>query len=105
MFGPYYAACCATCSTIADGFNGFVVHLANHDVTLLAVSRAPLAKLQAYKRRMGWTFPRASSFGSDFNHDFNASFTEEQQREGGIEYNYRREPAWQVRSDEGMASR
>ena len=75
---------------IADGFNGFAVHLANHDVTLSAVSRAPLAKLQAYKRRMGWTFPWASSLGGDFNFDFNVSFTEEQQREGGIEYNYRR---------------
>ena len=90
MFGPDYKAGCATCSTIADGFNGFAVHLAHHDVTLMAVSRAPLAKLQAYKRRMGWTFPWASSFGSDFNADFNVSFTEEQQREGGIEYNYER---------------
>ena len=90
MFGPDFTAGCATCSTIADGFNGFVVHLANHDVTLSAVSRAPLAKLQAYKRRMGWTFPWASSFGSDFNFDFNVSFTVEQQREGGIEYNYQR---------------
>ena len=105
MFGPDYKAGCATCSTIADGFDGSVVHLANHDVTLAAVSRAPLAKLQAYKRRMGWTFPWASSFGSDFNSDFNISFTEEEQREGGIEYNYRREPAWQWRDDEGMASR
>src|SRR5882672_1791296 len=91
MFGSDYTAGCATCSTIADGFNGFVVHLANHDVTLSAVSRAPLAKLQAYKRRMAWTFPWASSFGSDFNSDFNISFTEEQQRKGDIEYNYRRE--------------
>ena len=82
MFGPDYTAGCPSCSAIADGFNGFVVHLANHDVTLSAVSRAPLAKLQAYKRRMGWTFPWASSFGSDFNFDFNVSFTEEQQREG-----------------------
>ena len=90
MFGPDYTAGCATCSTIADGFDGFVVHLANHDVTLSAVSRAPLAKLQAYKRRMGWTFPWASSFGNDFNFDFNVSFTEEQQREGVIEYNYLR---------------
>jgi len=90
MFGPDYKAGCATCSTIADGFNGFAAHLANHDVTLSAVSLAPLAKLQAYKRRMGWTFPWASSFGSDFNPDFNVSFTEEQQREGAIEYNYER---------------
>jgi predicted dithiol-disulfide oxidoreductase (DUF899 family) len=93
MFGPDYTAGCPSCSAIADGFDGFVVHLANHDVTLAAVSRAPLAKLQAYKRRMGWTFPWASSLGSDFNFDFNVSFTEEQQRQGGVEYNYRREAA------------
>ena len=93
MFGPDYAAGCATCSTIADGFNGFAVHLAHHDVTLSAVSQAPFAKVQAYKRRMGWTFPWASSFHGDFNFDFNVSFTEEQQRGGQIEYNYRREPA------------
>jgi len=91
MFGPDYTAGCPACSAIADGFNGSVVHLANHDVTLSAVSRAPLAKLQAYKRRMGWTFPWASSFGSDFNSDFHVRFTEEQQRQGGIGYNYRRE--------------
>jgi predicted dithiol-disulfide oxidoreductase (DUF899 family) len=97
MFGPDYTAGCPACSAIADGFNGFVAHLANHDVMLWAVSRAPLAKLQAYERRMGWTFPWASSFGSDFNPDFNVWFSEEQQRKGGIEYNYQREPAWQWR--------
>ena len=91
MFGPDYTAGCPSCSAIADGFNGFAVHLANHDVMLWAVSRAPLAKLQAYKRRMGWTFPWASSFGGDFNRDFNVWFTEEQQREGAVEYNYGRE--------------
>src|SRR6185503_18447007 len=91
MFGPDYEAGCPSCSAIADGFSGSVVHLANHDVTLSAVSRAPLAKVQAYKRRMGWTFPWASSFGNDFNLDFNVQITEEQQREGGTEYNYRRE--------------
>ena len=95
MFGPDYEAGCPSCSSIADGFNGFAVHLANHDVMLMAVSRAPLAKLQAYKRRMGWTFPWASSSGSDFNFDFNVSFTEEQQRQGGIEYNYRREAGFE----------
>ena len=100
MFGPDYTAGCPACSSIADGFNGFVVHLANHDVTLCAVSRAPLAKLQVYKRRMGWTFPRASSFGSDFNADFNVWFTEEQQRKG-IDYNYRREAALQLRGGKG----
>lgn len=88
MFGPDYKAGCPSCSAIADGFDGFVVHLANHDVTLAAVSRAPLAKLQEYKRRMGWTFPWASSFGGDFNFDLNISFSEEQQRKGAIEYNY-----------------
>src|SRR5919197_573596 len=89
MFGPDYTAGCPACSTIADGFNGFAVHLANHDVMLWAVSRAPLQKLQAYKRRMGWTFPWASSFDSDFNYDFAVSYTEEQQREGAVvEYNF-----------------
>ena len=88
MFGPDYTAGCPACSAIADGFNGFVVHLENHDVAMTAISRAPLAKLQAYKRRMGWTFPWASSFGSDFNYDFDASYTEEEQRSGTIEYNY-----------------
>jgi predicted dithiol-disulfide oxidoreductase (DUF899 family) len=92
MFGPDYASGCPSCSAIADGFNGFVVHLANHDVMLWAVSRAPLAKLQAYKNRMRWTFPWASSLGSDFNYDFSVGFTAEQQRTGGFEYNYRREP-------------
>src|SRR5262249_50971111 len=91
MFGPDYSSGCPSCSAIADGFNGFGVHLANHDVMLWAVSRAPLEKLQVYKRRMGWSFPWASSFGSDFNSDFNVRFTEEQQRTGGIEYNYRRD--------------
>ena len=100
MFGPDYTAGCPSCSAIADGFDGFVVHLANHDVMLWAVSRAPLAKLQAYKRRMGWTFPWASSFGSDFNVDFNVRFTEEQQREG-IEYNYQREGAWHAGPEGG----
>jgi predicted dithiol-disulfide oxidoreductase (DUF899 family) len=89
MFGPEYSGGCPVCSTIADGFNGSVVHLANHDVTLMAVSLAPLPALQAYKQRMGWAFPWASSLGSDFNFDFNVSLTEEQQRQGVVEYNYR----------------
>src|SRR5216117_2102100 len=97
MFGPDYTAGCPSCSAIADGFNGSVVRLANHDVTLAAVSRAPLAKLQAYKRRMGWTFPWASSLGGDFNFDFNVSVTEQQQREGRVEYNYGREAPLTVR--------
>jgi predicted dithiol-disulfide oxidoreductase (DUF899 family) len=89
MFGPDYTAGCPSCSAIADGFDGSVVHLANHDVMLWAISRAPLEKLQVYKQRMGWSFPWASSFGSDFNYDFNVSFTEEQQRAGIVEYNFR----------------
>jgi predicted dithiol-disulfide oxidoreductase (DUF899 family) len=88
MFGPEYRAGCPACSSIADGFNGSVVHLENHDVAMTAISRAPLEKLQAYKRRMGWNFPWASSYGSDFNYDFNVSVTEEQQREGVVEYNF-----------------
>ena len=104
MFGADYTAGCPSCSAIADGFNGFAVHLANHDVMLWAVSRAPLAKLQAYKRRMGWTFPWASALGSDFNFDFNVQFTVEQQREGGYEYNYRRGAALQLRGDEARVS-
>jgi predicted dithiol-disulfide oxidoreductase (DUF899 family) len=113
MFGPDYTAGCPACSAIADGFDGLVVHLANHDVTLSAVSRAPFTKLQEYKERMGWTFPWASSLGSDFNFDFNVWFTEEQQREGGVEYNYQHEVSarhslarkkarnWRSRDDQG----
>src|SRR5690349_16214205 len=101
MFGPDYKAGCPSCSAIADGFNGIAVHLINHDVAFSAISRAPLAKLQAYKTRMGWTFPWASSFGTDFNADFDVSVTEEQQRKGGAAYNYRREPAQETRADSG----
>src|SRR5919197_4986933 len=89
MFGPDYTGGCPACSAIADGFNGVWVHLANHDVMLWAVSRAPLAKLQAFKQRMGWSFPWASSQDSDFNYDFNTSVTEDQQRSGSVHYNYR----------------
>jgi len=92
MFGPDYTAGCPSCSAIADGFNGIHVHLANHDVTLMAVSRAPLDKLIAFKRRMGWSFPWASSATSDFNFDFNVSFSEEQGRQGTAEYNFRPVP-------------
>jgi predicted dithiol-disulfide oxidoreductase (DUF899 family) len=89
MFGPEYTAGCPSCSAIADGFDGSVVHLANHDVMLWAISRAPLPKLQSYKQRMGWSFPWASSFGSDFNYDFQVTFIEEQQRSGVVEHNFR----------------
>jgi predicted dithiol-disulfide oxidoreductase (DUF899 family) len=90
MFGPEFPAGCISCSAIADGFNGIAVHLANHDVMLWAVSLAPLPKLLAFRQRMAWTFPWASSQGDDFNYDFNVSITEEQQRQGGTEYNYKR---------------
>jgi predicted dithiol-disulfide oxidoreductase (DUF899 family) len=99
MFGPDYSAGCPSCSMIADGFNGFAVHLAHHDVMLWAVSRAPLAKLQGYKRRLGWTFPWASSAGTDFNTDYSVWFSEEQQRDGDIQYNYRRESAFRWRPE------
>jgi predicted dithiol-disulfide oxidoreductase (DUF899 family) len=88
MFGPEYTAGCPVCSSIADGFSGSVVHLENHDVAMTAVSRAPIAQIQAFKRRMGWSFPWASSYGTEFNFDFNVSVTEEQQRSGTVEYNY-----------------
>src|SRR4051812_38000155 len=89
MFGPDFTGGCPSCSAIADGFNGSVVHLEHHDVALVAVSRAPIAELEAYRRRMGWTFPWVSSSDSDFNYDFNTSVTESQQRSGSVDYNYR----------------
>jgi predicted dithiol-disulfide oxidoreductase (DUF899 family) len=94
MFGPDFSGGCPACSAIADGFNGFAIHLANHDVMLWAVSRAPLEKLQSYRQRMGWSFPWASSFGSDFNYDFDVSRTEEQERAGTFEYNFRESQVW-----------
>ena len=90
MFGPDYKAGCPSCSSIADGLNGIAAHLENHNVALSLVSRAPLAKLQAYKQRMGWAVPWASSQGGDFNYDFNVSFTEEQQSAGSVDYNFKR---------------
>ncbi|HEY1519525.1 MAG TPA: thioredoxin family protein [Solirubrobacteraceae bacterium] len=95
MFGPQYKGGCPSCSAIADGFNGFAVHLEHHDVGMIAVSRAPIAALQSYKRRMGWTFRWASSQDSEFNYDFNTSVTEEQQRSGSVDYNYQpRDTTW-----------
>ena len=102
MFGPDYKAGCPSCSAIADGFNGYHTHLANHDVMFWAVSRAPLPKLQAYKQRLGWSFPWASSFDTDFNFDFSVGFTETQQGKEGIDYNYQHEPPFQPR-DTGNA--
>ena len=104
MFGPEYTAACPSCSAIADGFNGIVVHLENHDVKFWAVSRAPIEKLQAFKRRMGWTFPWASSRSGDFNFDFNVSVTEEQQRQGSYEYNYRPGEPMQAGASSGFVA-
>lgn len=97
MFGPDYQAGCPSCSAIADGFDGIAVHLANHDVALWAVSRAPLEKLQSYRKRLGWNFPWASAAAGDFNQDFNVTFSVAQQR-GGIDYNYRREGSYEWRA-------
>jgi predicted dithiol-disulfide oxidoreductase (DUF899 family) len=88
MFGPEYTAGCPSCSAIADGFDRSVAHLTNHHVAFSAVSRAPLAKLQTYKQRMGWTFPWASSYDSDFNHDFQAAYTKEEWESGAVESNF-----------------
>jgi predicted dithiol-disulfide oxidoreductase (DUF899 family) len=92
MFGPDYTGGCPSCSAIADGFNGSVVHLANHDVTMWAVSRAPLEKLQDYRKRMGWRFPWASSLDSDFSFDFQTARTREQRESGPLDYNFRTTP-------------
>src|SRR5579863_7958084 len=91
MFGPDYTAGCPSCSAIADGFNGSAVHLANHDVTLCAVSRAPFDKIAAYQRRMGWTFPWASAYGSDFNFDYGVAYTKEEWEAGAVSHNFRQE--------------
>jgi len=88
MLGPDYTAGCPSCSAIADGFNGSAVHLANHDVSFFAVSRAPLEKIQAYRRRMGWSFPWASAYGSDFNFDFGVAHTKEEWEAGTVAYNF-----------------
>jgi predicted dithiol-disulfide oxidoreductase (DUF899 family) len=106
MFGPEYTGGCPSCTAIADGFDGSAVHLANHDVMLIAVSRAPIEALTAYRHRMGWTFPWASSVESDFNYDFNTSVAEDQQRSDSLEYNYRPyDASWidDVSPDSGVA--
>jgi len=99
MFGPDFSAGCRACSAIADGFSGFAIHLANHDVMLWAASRAPIEKLRGYRQRMGWSFPWASSYGSDFNDDFDVHLTEEQQRAGAFRYNFRESPVWSPTDD------
>jgi len=92
MFGPDWEAGCPGCSFLADHLDGAIVHLNNHDVTFVCVSRAPLDKIEAYKRRMGWHFPWVSSFGSDFNFDYHVSFTREELAAGPVDYNYRQTP-------------
>src|SRR5215469_12880714 len=89
MFGPEWKQGCARCSMAADHFDRSVVHLAQRDVILMAVSRATLPQIEAFKKRMGWQFPWASSYGSDFNYDYHVSFTPEQMARGDGEYNYR----------------
>ncbi|MGI0525327.1 DUF899 domain-containing protein [Rhizobium giardinii] len=88
MFGPDWEAGCPGCSFLADHIDGTLAHLNHHDVTFVAVSRAPLAKIEAYKKRMGWKFPWVSSFGSDFNFDFHVSFTKEELEGGKVFYNF-----------------
>ncbi|HXV79998.1 MAG TPA: thioredoxin family protein [Candidatus Binatia bacterium] len=88
MFHPNWDEGCKSCSFWADNFNGITVHLNHRDVTLLAVSKAPLAKLEAFKKRMGWNFKWVSSFGSDFNRDYQVSFTPEEMDKGQVYYNY-----------------
>jgi predicted dithiol-disulfide oxidoreductase (DUF899 family) len=88
MLGPDWEEGCPGCSFLSDHIDGALVHLAHRDVTYTAVSRAPLDKIDAYKKRMGWQFPWVSSFDSDFNFDFNVSFTPQQQALGKVVYNF-----------------
>jgi predicted dithiol-disulfide oxidoreductase (DUF899 family) len=88
MFGPGWEAGCPSCSYVADHFDGSLAHLANRDVTLVVVSRAPLAQIEAFKKRMGWRFKWVSSFANDFNHDYHVSFTKEEMAQGKVSYNY-----------------
>ena len=92
MYGPDWEAGCPGCSFLADHIDGMLPHLNHHDVTMIAVSRAPLEKLMAYRRRMGWKFPWVSSHGSDFNFDYHVSFTKEELASGKVMYNYRETP-------------
>ena len=95
MFGPDWDAGCPTCSSLADGFDGIRVHLEHHDVALVAISRAPVDKLIAYRQRMGWSFPWVSSASNSFNFDYDVSFTQESLA-GGAEYNFRAIPVDQI---------
>jgi predicted dithiol-disulfide oxidoreductase (DUF899 family) len=88
MFGPGWKEGCPSCSYLADHFDGMTIHLAHRDVTFAVVSRAPFAEIEVFKKRMGWRFPWVSSFGSDFNYDYNVSFTKEELAKGEVRYNY-----------------
>ena len=88
MLGPGWEQGCPSCSYLADHFDGTLVHLAHRDVSLVAVSRAPLAEITAFKKRMGWKFPWVSSHGSDFNHDYHVSFNPDEMAKGEVYYNY-----------------
>src|SRR5262245_57836169 len=92
MFGPDWKEGCPSCSFVSDHLDGAVPHLAARDVSLVMVSRAPLAKISAFKKRMGWRFPWVSSFGSEFNRDYQASFRPEERAKGEVYYNYTRQP-------------
>ena len=92
MFGPDWEEACKSCSFWADHFSGIAIHLNHRDVTLAAVSRAPIAKIEGYRKRMGWTFPWVSSFGSEFNYDYQVSFSPERQAAGKAYYNYVTQP-------------
>ncbi|WP_306830787.1 DUF899 domain-containing protein [Neorhizobium huautlense] len=105
MLGPDWDEGCIGCSFFCDHIEGALPHLNNHDVTWVAVSRAPLSKIEAYRHRMDWNFPWVSSFGSDFNYDYDVSFSAEDQASGSVEYNYRKVPADQIADEEhGMSS-
>jgi predicted dithiol-disulfide oxidoreductase (DUF899 family) len=88
MLGPGWKEGCQSCSFIADQFDGMTIHLANRDATLVVVSRAPIAEIEAFKKRMGWKFKWVSSFGTDFNYDFHVSFTKDELAKGEVYYNY-----------------
>ena len=92
MFAPGWEQGCKSCSFMADHHAGALTHLAQRDLTLIAVSRAPLADIETFRRRMGWTFPWVSSFGTSFNHDFGVNFTQEDMSRGAVDYNYTRQP-------------
>ncbi len=89
MFGPGWKEGCPSCSFLADGFDGVTVHLAHRDVSFSAISRAPMAEIETFKKRLGWRFPWASSsFGNEFNRDYHVSFSKEEMAKGKVEYNY-----------------